>query len=73
MLLEDYRKERDFFITVDSLPFPLAENNEEMALNIQNFNEEDYYKKVKEFSDYHGFCDDGNASKKVAEWILNRM
>ncbi len=71
--VEDYRKERDFFITVDSLPFPLAENNEEMALNIQNFNEEDYYKRVKEFSDYHGFCDDGTASKKVAEWIINKM
>lgn len=71
--VEEYRKDRDFFITVDSLPFPLAQSNEEMTANILAFNEEEYNKKVKEFSDFHGFCDNGNASQKIAEWIIEKL
>lgn len=71
--VEDYKKDRDFFVTIDSLPFPLAQTNEELSDIILSFDKELYDKRVKEFYDYHGFCDDGNASKAAADWIINRI
>lgn len=71
--VEEYRKDRDFFVTVDSLPFPLAQNNAELSDVILNFDENSYNESVKKFCDFHGFCDDGSASDKVADWILDNM
>lgn len=71
--VEEYRKDRDFFVTVDSLPFPLAQNNEELADIILNFNEDSYDASVKKFCDFHGFCDNGTASEAVAKWITDRI
>ena len=71
--VEEYRKERDFFVTIDSLPFPLAQNNEELKDLVINFNENEYNKNVEKFKAYHGFCDDGNASNSIADWILDRI
>lgn len=71
--VEEYRKDRDFFVTVDSLPFPLSENNDQLEETILSFDESAYDEKVKEFYDYHGFCDSGHASDDVADWILNNL
>lgn len=71
--VEDYRKQRDFFVTIDSLPFPLAQNNAEMAGNIANFDENEYNEKISAFQKLHGFCDSGVASDSTADWILHHM
>lgn len=71
--VEEYRKERDYFISIDSLPFPLSQNNEELRNIILNFDETSYENDVKEFSEFHGFCDDGTASKSVADWIIEKL
>ena len=71
--VEDYKKQRDFFVTIDSLPFPLAQNNAQLRDNILHFDEKIYYEKVDAFSAYHGFCDNGTASAQVADWILKQL
>lgn len=71
--VEEYRKDRDFFVSIDSLPFPMAQNNEELAEIILNFDETIYNQKVKKFYDFHGFCDRGHASEEVADWIIERI
>ena len=71
--VEEYRKDRDFFVSIDSLPFPMAQNNEEFAEMILKFDEIIYNQKVKYFYDFHGFCDNGHASEEVANWIVERI
>ncbi len=71
--IEEYRKERDFFIPLSSLPFPIAKNNDEMIENIMSYDEKSYFEKVDAFYDYHGFCDKGEASDTVAKWILSKL
>ena len=40
--LEEYKKERGFEIPLESYPFPIAHDNEELIKNIENFDEENY-------------------------------
>lgn len=71
--VEEYKKERDFFITLDSLPFPLAQDNNSLEKLICDFDEKEYNENVESFKAFHGFCDSGCASESVAEWILGHM
>lgn len=68
--LEKYKDERDLYFDLRQLPFPLAQNNDEMESNILNFDEEQYQKKLKRLFEKVGLCDTGNASEQVVEWIV---
>ena len=71
--MDSYRKERDFFIPLESLPFPLTEDNQTMVDSIISFDYEKYKKAVDDFYKLHGFCELGNAANAAAGWILDRM
>jgi CDP-glycerol glycerophosphotransferase (TagB/SpsB family) len=62
-------KERPLLIEYDSLPFPIAENNEEIVENIINFDIEQYKSNVSNFLDKNGVHEDGHASERAAEFI----
>lgn len=64
-----YKKDRDFYFDIYSLPFPLAENSEQMIENIRNFNEEQYQKELQTLFAQVGLYDNGNACKSVVKWI----
>lgn len=64
-----YKEDRDFYFDLYSLPFPLAENNMEMCNNIHNFNEKQYHEELQALFTQVGLCDNGNACKRVVEWI----
>lgn len=51
------------------LPFSVAQNNEELVGNIENFNEEIYKEKIKQLKDAIGLIFDGKASERVADRI----
>lgn len=70
--VDKYRDERDFYFDIHELPFPLAENNQEMEQNILHFDEVKYAENLQEMFDKVGLCDTGNASKQVVEWIVKR-
>lgn len=66
-------KERGFLIEYDSLPFPIAETNEQLAEIILSFNQEKYEADVTAFLDKYGVHEDGHASERAAEFILGLM
>lgn len=63
-------KEYDLLIDYDTLPFPIAESNEQLAKNIKNFNLESYQDRVAAFLKQYGVHEDGHASERAAEFIL---
>ena len=71
--IEAYQKGRDFYYPLDRLPFPLARSNEELSSLLENFDLQDNQTKWQTFAAEHGFCEDGNASRRCAEWILEKM
>jgi CDP-glycerol glycerophosphotransferase (TagB/SpsB family) len=62
-------KEYDLLIDYDTLPFPIAESNEELVRNIVNFDRAKYEKKLDDFMDRYGVHEDGHASERAAEFI----
>ena len=68
--LEKYIKERGKLMwDMHSLPFSVAEDNDELVENIEKFDTEEYKKKVDEFSQEHGVLEDGHASERVVDTI----
>lgn len=63
--------ERKLLIDYDTLPFPIAESNEELAYNIESFKQDKYVSKVDEFMEKYGVHEDGHASERVARFILD--
>ncbi|MNC57198.1 putative CDP-glycerol:glycerophosphate glycerophosphotransferase [compost metagenome] len=61
--------ERKLLIDYDTLPFSIAESNEDLANNIENFNQEEYVRQVDEFMEKYGVHEDGHASERAAKFI----
>ena len=68
--LNEYRAERDFYTDIRSWPFPLAENNGELAENIRVFDEAAYRAACKRHHDELGSFETGRASRAAAERIM---
>ncbi|WP_349948959.1 CDP-glycerol glycerophosphotransferase family protein [Lacrimispora sp. BS-2] len=70
--LEEYTEERGRLMwDMNSLPFSVARDNDELVKNIAEFDAEEYKRKVDEFSQEHGVIEDGHASERVVELIEN--
>ena len=65
--------ERGLLIDYDSLPFDIAEDNEQLVQNICNFKKEEYDRRVDAFMDKYGVHEDGHASERAARFILGLM
>lgn len=71
---EDYiDKEYDLLIEYDTLPFPIAESNEELVDNILQFDKEKYDKNLKAFFEEYGVHEDGHASERAADFIIKLL
>ena len=62
-------KERELLIDYDSLPFPIAETNEELERIIKSFDEKSYHSNVSTFLEAYGVNEDGHASERAAHFI----
>lgn len=71
--IEAYKADRNFYFPIDSLPFPLADSNAALCREILAFDEEAYRKRWAAFYKEQGFCEDGQAAKRCADWILQKM
>ena len=69
--LEQYEHDRGNYFKMSELPFPLAQDNDELADNIKNFDMEEYANKVKELHKKVGLCETGHASEVVADTIID--
>ena len=71
--IDAYRNDRNFNFSLDLLPFPLAEDNDQLERLILSFDEEDYSGKLEDFKNKFGIKSDGLASERCADWILEKM
>ncbi len=68
--LEDYLKnEYELLIDYRSLPFPIAESNDQLEKCILDFDEETYVQNVSCFMESYGVHEDGHASERAAQFI----
>ena len=68
-----YKEEHDFYFNIYELPFPLAENNDEMEDRILKFDETVYEDNLQKLFHKVGLCENGAACKQVVEWIQTRL
>ena len=71
--LEEYRNDRDLYFPFDEYPYPYAENNDELESLILNFDNDEYLEKLNAFFDKLGAVTEPNASRKVADLIIDYL
>lgn len=64
-----YNNERGFCYPLETTPFPIATDNNELEAQILNFNEEEYIRRLETFLADKGCIEDGHASERVADLI----
>lgn len=67
--IEQYEKERGFYMPVSEWPYPIARSNEELKNKILEFNEDQYKKEIKEHHQASGSYETGSACAKIVELI----
>ena len=71
--LEAYIADRgDLFWDMNTLPFPLALNNQELQRSVAEFDEETYHEKLERFIVQNGVREDGHASQRVVDLIAGK-
>lgn len=63
------KKDRNFYFEISSTPFPVAEDEDTLIMNILHFDDNKYQNDLKTFFKTFGLCETGEASKKVADII----
>ena len=69
---EDYKNDRNFYFDLDRLPFARGENGDELEQRILQFDEGAQRERILAFCREFGIKEDGNAAKKVVDWLENR-
>ena len=67
--IEQFNTERGFYYPLESTPFPIARNNDELLNHIAAFDQEAYSDSVSTFLKEKGCIEDGKASERVARLI----
>lgn len=68
-MVEYEKKDREFFYPLDTLPYPLALNNEQLVECILNFDDTEFEEKCDAFLKGKGCIDDGHASARIVNAI----
>ena len=71
--LEKYNDERGLYYPLESTPYLVAKNNDELTKNIENFDSELYNKELEIFLQDKGCIEDGHASERVVDLIEKIM
>ena len=68
--IAEYRGERDFYTPIDSWPFPLASDNDELEQVIAAFDADAYLNAVDRHHEELGSTESGSAAKQCVERIV---
>ena len=72
--IEDYKKKRGQFMwKKEELPFSVATDNDELEKNIKRFDAEGYAKSCDAFMTKQGVVENGQASRKISDFIEDWM
>ena len=64
---EEIKKVKDYYFTLEELPFSLAQSNDALIHNIETFDEAEYDKKCAAYVQRLQFFDDGHASEAAVD------
>lgn len=68
--LDQYDLTRGFYTDIHTWPFPLSENQDELADTIKGFNQMEYQKKVEDYMYDSGSYERGKATETVVEYMI---
>ena len=71
--IAEYRGERDFYTPIESWPFPLAANNDELEKVIAQFDESRYHETVLRHHRDLGSTESGTAAKQCVDRIVDYL
>ena len=71
--LDEYERTRGFYMPSKQWPYPIARNNEELQMNIINFDLSSYQEAVKRHHKESGSYEQGNACEIVMKLIENHI
>ena len=66
----EYDNERGFYFRLEDTPFPVSTDSDELEESILSFDEELFQKRVTEFLSDKGCMDDGDASVRIADQVM---
>ena len=69
--LEDYKRDRNFYMPIESLPFELCLDNQMLISAVNGFDENDYKLRLESFTEKCGIVADGNASVAICDLMEN--
>lgn len=65
-----YDNERGFYFRLEDTPFPVSTDSDELEESILSFDEELFRKRVTDFLSDKGCMDDGDASVRIADQVM---
>lgn len=68
---EEYEAGRGLYYSLSKTPFPIAQNQEELIKNIEDFDPVLYSQRVQRFLESKGVKEDGHASERMAKIITS--
>jgi len=71
--IKEYEKTRGLLPEFYDFPFPMATSNEEMIKNIKSYDQELYFTRVNRYFERYPLYDDGNASRRVVDWLEKKI
>lgn len=72
--MDEYLKnDKNFFMNLETLPFLLAKNNDELISSINEFDSEKYSEEILSFNKKYNSWEAGTASYQSVEWLLEKM
>jgi len=71
--VESYTRERNFYFPLTDLPFPMARSNEDLEETILRYDQAQWSGRWTRFMEDNGFREDGCASGRCADWILEHL
>lgn len=73
--IEEYKKDRNFYLPIDDLPFPLARSREELEGMIREYDRALWSRRWEDFAARPeiGLNEDGKAAERCAQWILGKL
>lgn len=66
---EQYKRTPGVYYDIKELPFPFAEDNDELLRNIMTFSNEKYQEDLERFNIEHGIIETGRASENIAKLV----
>lgn len=70
--IEEYKKhDRGFYYPIETTPFAIAQDNDQLVQAIESYNDDEYLDKVEAFLKDKGCVEDGQASERTAKLICD--